>query len=213
MAIRKAQLTMRGRSDILLHNGQTADPRNRYAKDMKAISSKRKKVDADFDAMSKIEWFAGLYLGRYQKDGVTYATTTIPAHVIEAAIIGGAKKSKNGPRVKSGVFVDQQAVLDFDGKPAGDLTEEQLQQALDGLYEAGEHHLTVGVRVTTNKVMRTRPKFSNWSAKTTIEFDDDQLNFGELQDIVDDAGRLVGVGDWRPKYGRFTPSLELVEEA
>ena len=97
MAICKASLTLRGRNQILLHNGQTADPRNRYAKDMKAISSKRKKVDADFDQMARIEWFAGLYVGDYQKDGNTYATTTIPAHVIEGTIIGGAKKSKNSP--------------------------------------------------------------------------------------------------------------------
>lgn len=213
MAICKASLTLRGRNQILLHNGQTADPRNRYAKDMKAISSKRKKVDADFDQMARIEWFAGLYVGDYQKDGNTYATTPIPAHVIEGTIIGGAKKSKNSPRVKSGVFVDQPAILDFDGKPEGDLTADQLQKALETLYEAGHHHLTVGVRVSTSKVMRTRPMFNNWSAKTEIEFDDDQLNFAELQDIIEDAGRLVGVGDWRPKYGRFTPSLELVEQA
>ena len=114
--------------------------------------------------------------------------------------------------MKSGVFVDQPAILDFDGKPEGDLTADQLQKALETLYEAGHHHLTVGVRVSTSKVMRTRPMFNNWSAKTEIEFYNDQLNFAELQDIIKDAGRLVGVGDWRPKNGRFTlPQLNRPE--
>jgi len=29
------------------------------------------------------------------------------------------------------------------------------------------------------------------------------LTLGDVKDILEDAGRLVGVGDWRPKFGRF----------
>ena len=200
MAINKATVTLTGKNDILLHNGQTADPRNTYAKQMKQISSKRKKTDADLDQLARVEWFAGLYIGK-QADGS--ATTVIPAHVLESCFVAGAKKSKRGVQAKSGLFVDSQAVLDFEGKPEGNLTAEALQESLDALYEGGEHHLTVGVKVSTSKVMRTRPKFSNWSATCVIEYDDAVLTFADVKDVIEDAGNLVGVGDWRPKFGRF----------
>ena len=72
------KITMQGVSPLLCHNGQTADPRNTYAKAMKAVSSKRKKTDADFDELARLEWLAGIY--RSADDLV------IPDYVIEGAI-------------------------------------------------------------------------------------------------------------------------------
>jgi hypothetical protein len=204
MAIRKANVVLNGTTDILLHNGQTADPRNQYAKAMKMISGKRKKTDADLDQLAKVEWFAGLYLGKLPDGSVT---TVLPSHVLESAFIAGAKKSKRGVQTKSGLFVDSQAVLNFEGKPEGQLDETALKDSLDALYEAGQHHLTVGVKVSTSKVMRTRPKFSGWSAECQIEFDDAVMTFADVQEVIEDAGRLVGVGDWRPKFGRFASTV------
>jgi hypothetical protein len=149
-----------------------------------------------------------LYLGKVDRDGQKCATTVIPSHVLESAFIAGAKKSKRGVQAKSGLFVENQAVLEFEGKPSGDLTEDELQSALDALYESGEHHLTVGVKIGTSKVMRTRPSFRAWKATTVVEYDDAVLTFSDVQELVEDAGRLVGVGDWRPKYGRFDALLE-----
>jgi len=210
MAINKAIVTLTGTNNILLHNGQTADPRNKFAKEMKSISGKRKKTDADLDELARIEWLAGLYLGTYEVDGVKYATTTIPSHVLESAFIAGAKKSKRGVQAKSGLFVDQQAILDFDGKPEGHLAQEALQAALEELYASDDYHLTVGVRVGTSKVMRTRPMFSGWSATTEVEYDDSILTFSDVKEIIEDSGRLVGVGDWRPKFGRFASTITAV---
>lgn len=208
MAIRKAHITMTGTTALLCHNGQTADPRNHYAKAMKQISGKRKKTDADLDQLAKIEWFAGLYIGRVEMGDSKLPTTVLPSHVLESAFIAGAKKSKRGTQAKSGLFVTKPALLDFKGKPEGALTEEQLQEALDALYESGEHHLTVGVKVGQAKVMRTRPMLSDWKATCEVEFDDEVMTFADLREVVEDAGRLVGCGDWRPKYGRFEAVVE-----
>lgn len=213
MAICKASVTLTGTGDLLLHNGQTADPRNTYAKQLKAISGKRKKTDADLDAMARIEWFAGLYLGKVEVDGQSYVTTTIPAHVLESAFVAGAKKSKRGVQAKSGLFVDRQAVLEFEGKPAGNLTPEQMQTELDALFDGGEHHLTVGVKVGTSRVMRTRPKVTGWKASTVVEYDDSVMTLADVRDVIEDAGHLVGVGDWRPKYGRFNASITPLQAA
>lgn len=213
MAIKKLNISALGISDLLCHNGQTADPRNSYAKQMKAISGKRKKTDADFDQLSRIEWFAGLYVGR---TGITKTTEegekpcaalVIPSHVLESAFIAGAKKSKRGVMAKSGLFVNDQALLRFNGAPEGDLTEKELTEELGRLYDGGDHHLTVGVRVSTSKVMRTRPKFEKgWEISFGLEFDDAVLTRGDVEEILADTGRLVGLGDWRPKHGRFEVS-------
>ena len=180
-----------GQSPLLCHNGQTADPRNSYAKAMKAISGKRKKTDADLEELARIEWLAGLY--RTSNDLV------VTSHILESAFVAGAKKSKRGQQAKSGLFVPDHASLMFEGKP-GVINDETLNQ----MYESDAYTFTCGVKVGMSKVMRTRPIFKDWSLVVTVQYDPDLLNQQEVKDFVVDAGRQVGIGDWRPKYGRFS---------
>ncbi len=46
---------------MLQHNGQTADPLNEFAKELKKVSGKRNKTDEYHALMGEIEWRAGLY--------------------------------------------------------------------------------------------------------------------------------------------------------
>lgn len=62
--------------------------------------------------------------------------------------------------------------------------------------------------VQRNGVIRCRPRFDEWSATFTIEYDDLLLPKPEiLIDIANDAGRRMGIGDFRPQrngpFGRF----------
>jgi hypothetical protein len=157
---------------------------------MKAVSSKRKKTDADFEELARLEWLAGLY--RSSDDLV------VPDYVLESTMIGGAKKSKRGPQAKCGLFFTQHASLDFDGKPA-----EINDDTLAGMFESGQFTHTIGVRVGMSKVMRTRPIFRSWSCMAVAQYDPDVLNLRDIEEIATDAGKLVGIGDWRPKHGRF----------
>ena len=184
------KINMLGVSPLLCHNGQTADPRNTYAKAMKAVSSKRKKTDADFDELARLEWLAGIY--RSADDLV------IPDYVIESAMIAGAKKSKRGPQAKCGMFFTEHALLEFDGKP-----DAINDDTLAGMFESGQFTHTIGVRVGMAKVMRTRPIFRNWRCIAMAQYDPDVLNLRDIEEIAADAGKLVGIGDWRPKHGRF----------
>ena len=185
------QIQLQGVSPLLCHNGQTADPRNTYSKAIKAISGKRKKTDADYDEMARLEWLAGLY--RIDGDLV------IPDYVIESAMIKGAMKSKRGPQARCGLFFTEHASLDFDGKPAA-ITDDSLSE----MFDSGQFTHTVAVKVSMAKVMRTRPVFRNWSIKISAQYDPDVLNMRDVEEIAIEAGRLVGIGDWRPKHGRFT---------
>lgn len=194
------QIRFQGVSPLLCHNGQTADPRNTYAKAMKAVSSKRKKTDADLDELARLEWLAGLY--RFNNDLV------IPDYVIESTMIAGAKKSKRGPQAKCGLFFTEHASLEFDGKPAA-----INDQTLARMFDSGNFTHTIGVRVGMSKVMRTRPIFRGWRCVATAQYDPDVLNQRDIEEIAVDAGKLVGIGDWRPKHGRFEAEVVPVVES
>jgi hypothetical protein len=60
------------------------------------------------------------------------------------------------------------------------------------------------VIIQGNGIIRHRPRFDEWRATFTIEFD--PLLWPQpkvLIDILADAGNRKGVGDYRPRYGRF----------
>lgn len=190
MAYETLKVQLIGKNAIILHNGQTADPRNHFSKAIKEISSKRKKTDADLDQLALIEFMAGLY--------VIDDDIVVPDYVLEPTFVAGAKKSKSGVQAKTGIFVTKNASLEFDGKP--DVIN---YDTLKELFEGGKHHLSIGVKVGTSKVIRTRPCLRNWSCVVDLEFDTEFVNRSQVLGFVRDAGRQVGLCDWRPKYGRF----------
>ena len=66
------------------------------------------------------------------------------------------------------------------------------------------------------KHVRVRPMFRNWEAEGTLTVLDEEasgLKHANLQRILDLAGAMVGLGDWRPSsptpgcYGRFTAQV------
>lgn len=185
MGMQTREITIRGLSPLLMHNGQTADPLNKFSKQLKAVSGKRKKTDEDYAEMSKIEWHAGLYV---DKDG----ELIIPSTLIEASIQDGAKKSKLGKAFKSAVFVNDDAKVDIGVK----------KKAID-LFGDENYRDVRGVRIGQARIMRTRPVFANWKCKFTLYFDDEQVNESDVSQALSDAGSKCGIGDFRPKFGRF----------
>lgn len=189
MSLQRVKFQLSSESPLLMHNGQTSDPLNKYAKAMKQISGKRAKTDADFEEMAKIEWYASLYTDK--------GRVCVPAEVIEAAFTNGAKKAKLGNQAKAGMFVADNALLKFDGS---DLT-------IDQLFDRDQNRFTVGVRVQRAKVMRTRARFDSWSTLIEVVYDDKLLNKQQVIDAVIVTGEQVGLCDWRPKFGRFSARI------
>lgn len=183
--LRELSCRIVGVAPLLMHSGQTADPLNKFAKALKAISGKRKKTDEDYEEMAKIEWNAGLYVNG---DGAAI----IPSEVMESCLVEGAKKSKLGKQFKSAVFVECDAILEIGTK----------KRAID-LWGDDNYRDTRGVKVGQARVMRTRPIFKEWAFDLTVTYDDEQVNESEVQRALVDAGSNVGLCDFRPKFGRF----------
>jgi hypothetical protein len=45
---------------------------------------------------------------------------------------------------------------------------------------------------------------SGWAVSFTLNYDENMITKSALIDIAANAGALVGVGGWRPRFGRFT---------
>ena len=177
--------TMTGVSPLLMHNGQLADPLNEYSQRLKEFSSKRTKTDADHEAMAKVEFFGGLYT----KDGVI----GIPDKCIESMLIEGAKKNRLGKAFKAGVMCKNDFHrLKFKGS-----------NDPEKLYEDGGYVYRELVKVTTSKIVRTRPMFSEWSLDVEVLFLSEVVTKKQVKEAFEIAGQLVGLGDYRPKFGRF----------
>lgn len=168
-----------------MHNAQTVDPLNSYAKAIKKVSSKRHKTDSDYEEMAKLEWEASLYL----RDG----KPCLPGNMIEACLKEGGKVKKLGKVIASSVWVDENPLIVF---PDSDKTIEEL-------YLIDKYRLAAKVNIQRQSIIRTRPKFDEWEVEFTLLFDDKQIDEETLTEIMEIA-QMKGVGDWRPKFGRFT---------
>lgn len=61
--------------------------------------------------------------------------------------------------------------------------------------------------MTKGRMMTERPKFEKWSAEFEIILNDEAVPMGVMNEILIQAGKYVGIGDWRPEkkgmFGKF----------
>lgn len=175
-----------GTSAMLHHNVQQADPLNKYAKEMKKISGKRNKTEEDHKKMAEIEFMAGLYIG---EDG----DFVVPSEMIEAVLINAAKKEKSGPIAKSSVYCHDD--FKFTKYAGPDDLNERLNDK-----RCYDRRI---VSLVKAKIARTRPKFIGWEIEGVVLYDHNHVNKDDLKRWFEVAGSIVGIGDYRPKFGRF----------
>jgi len=195
MAWKTLTYRITGDAPLIMHNGSLANPLSAASKQLKQVSSKKKKTDADFERMAEIEFKAGLYMD--EDSG-----PVIPGENIEATIYSAAKITKEGKTAKSACFVPKHAVLQYTGP-----------RDADGLWQDEQFRNCVGVKVGMSRIMRTRPVFKEWAAVIEVEYEDSVVNEEQVDRWVHAAGTQVGLCDWRPRCGRFTAEKVAVVKA
>jgi len=185
METRYFKVVISGRS-ILMHNGQLADPLNPFTKALKEYTSKRKKSDDDHLKVAELEFQGSLYfddaIGPY-----------IPGHVIDATIKNGAKKKKLGTIFESCVStVDGMYPLQYKGP-----------RTREALWADPRFRDRRGCGVQQARVIRTRPKFTDWSLEFDLQLFPCELNPKDIEQAIIDAGIYVGLLDFRPRFGLF----------
>lgn len=128
-----------------------------------------------------------------------------PASHIEAALINAAKQFRiTGKRGKSyGDLFKANVFVSPDALPHHATMPESLDLDADkALYLDARP-----VIVNRARVVRLRPTFkAGWSLSFEITVLDDQIAVDLLNDVLTLAGKAVGIGDYRPRFGRFLVS-------
>jgi len=62
------------------------------------------------------------------------------------------------------------------------------------------------VVIKTSRIMRIRPRMDNWELDFTMDVTNPDVDLKELNKILIYAGQYIGIGDYRPKFGRFLVS-------
>lgn len=182
-----------GTETLLMHNAQLSDPLNPFTKRLAEVTSKRKKVEEDHVEIAKREWLGGLY---YDLEAGPY----IPGQNVERALLDSARMNRLGKSIERGVFITDNVIpLNYDGS-------RDMSVLVD---DANFRHMA-SVKIGMSRTMRCRPMFREWSLTARGYLDEEQMELTELRQIAQRAGRLVGLGDWRPRFGRFTATVESV---
>lgn len=191
MAMDTLSIRITGTHPLLMHADTLANPLSPIYKAHKELTSKRKKTDDDHEAIARSEFIAGAYWHR--DDGFF-----VPGQNFDATFVAAAKLQKLGTHWKRAAMVIENRIKLLHDGPA---TPEDLWN--DKAFVDCR-----GVKVGTAKVMRYRPIFLRWAAKLTLSVNTEVLNLNEARKVVEDAGALIGVCEYRPRFGRFEVSHE-----
>lgn len=184
--------TLKGASPILHHNPRMVDPEFELNRQIKALTSKRKKTDEDIRQIEKLEWYGGIYT----EDGVVVQ----PTSKLRKCLINTARITKQGKMVERAIsFSTLNTPLIYDGP-----------KDIDELYANPKFSSRLSVGIGNKRVMRVRPQFSPWAMTVRGLFVEDAgLNLDELERLVELAGLVEGIGDNRVNgYGRFVGSVK-----
>jgi hypothetical protein len=184
----KYDIQLDGTRPLLMHNIRAlGDPLHPVAKAIKRVSAKRKKTEEDHLEMRKLEFFGGLYMD--DEEG-----PYVPAVHFMRCLVDAARITREGKNVERGVIVlNDIGRLEYGGP-----------RTAEGLWEDESFRSIEMVRVGQARVARCRPMFRNWSTSFEAQVDTAIMSPEDFDEILHKAGNMVGLGDFRPRFGRFT---------
>lgn len=184
IVIETVSYKIEGVAPILFRSAALVDPLNPWTVKMKKIHGKRNKTNADYLEIRYLEFMGSLYLNEEGR-------LIVPGLNLEAMLFDAAKQHKLMKRFQTSIFCED-ALLGYDGP----LTAEELWE--DGGFKDIQCVVIKGV-----KIIRCRPRFFPWSLDVVVGFYTDQLDREQIDTAMRVAGRLVGLGDYIPRHGRF----------
>ena len=184
------EITISGVRPFLMHAAGAVNPLSTQAKAAKAVSSIRKKTEADHAKMAEMDWLNSFY-----KDNLD--RPVVPADSFLGSLISGAKKLRLKGDALSSIDVVDDALLTGHGHPAG-----SNATILDFWSNGVGPFVDVrGVRVQNARIMRYRPRFNHW--KATFQIFLSGLDSDRFLQIARTAGESCGIGDYRPRFGLY----------
>jgi hypothetical protein len=196
--MQQLKLTLRGTRPLLQHNVRLVDPLDEWTQKLAKATTvaKTKKSEEAYREMADVEFLGALY--HDEEIGPYIKTEAIEKCLKEAA---GTGFRGFGKKVERGVLVT--------GNDGGEIVPLLYRgpRDIDGLLKDHNYRLRAAVGVGQNKVMRTRPRFQQWSLDCMVLLDESQVSKERLLDIAEYGGLYIGLQDYRPRYGRFEVTM------
>lgn len=185
MSFEMLDVTLTGTAPLLMRSSRLVDPLDPIAREISRIARKRARTEADVARIDELEWTGGLW--------TVGGRPCVPGEAIEAMLAEAAKLRRAGRAVRAGFLVPDAPLLEYDG-PSG----------FDELRADPRFRLRVPVSIGSRKVMRTRPRFpAGWRVRFRAHYLPDVLDGRDIGELFAAGGHRIGLGDWRPRFGRF----------
>lgn len=219
------QITLEGETPLLMHhdNINFSEKVRAWQKD----PANRLVSVAGDDRTPAWSWLGSLYHdGKY----VGMSSDNVMTMLREggAKVPTGSKNETYKRQTQSGIVPDEicpplfvngnripvEPLMELEG-------EDDFSEHLRTVEDMGFELLVKRAKVGTSKHIRVRPMFRSWTLVTTLLVPDPKesgITRDVLQKILDKAGSLCGLGDWRPssrtpgQFGRFKATVEPAEE-
>lgn len=190
------QLTLHitGQSPLLMHGPRTVNPLDDMTKEIKRYTGKRKKTEEDHLAIARLEWEAGLYfeagVGPY-----------LPGVNVLKCLRDSGALTKLGTAVNRAVIISEEKLPVLCASQNGGARWSKTS-TVQQLWDANlKDFRRVGNQ--KNSVMRCRPMFPTWAIEVGLIVETSILDREDLVSIAERAGVMIGLGDYRPRFGRF----------
>lgn len=196
--------TWTGIRPLLLTNPQTVQLSNQYAREARRLNTllKAARKKQDEHKLEELEqqqisndWEASAYWDDTRK------CFFVPDTLLLACIRNGAAAAKKGKDIDRAVLISEtEAAIETEIK----------HRDLDGYFKDPAFRLECPCKVppkTGALIWKARCMIpTGWRVSFTIEFDEAIVAEKSLREALELAGRLSGLGGWRPKFGRFLVS-------
>ena len=197
--LNELRIRLTGTRPLLLARGEAANPFDEQARKIKPLSQKKKKTDAEHEALARLQFESSCY---YDEEIGPYMPVD---NILKCLEQGAAKGYKEGTDVKSLVVIKGFVGREIDNGAAR--INYTGPRDLDGLYADKRFVLMKMGKVpsTRTRILTVRPIFMEWNIEFLIEFM--EIPKERIMDYLNISGRLVGLGAWRPRHGLFVPEI------
>lgn len=188
----KMNVVLRSMGPMLMHSDRLSDPLAEVTKNHKLLTSDRtlKKTDDGHIAIARSEYLASFYLDQENHP-------CLPGMNIRKSLIEGARLYKGGKSIERGVVIVSDIIpLEYDGP-----------KDPEALWDIPDFVDARSVVVARARLIRYRPIFRKWAASVAVLYNEAVIDADNILHYWNEAGAMIGVGDFRPLFGRYTVEL------
>ena len=191
---------------LIMSNPQTVDVSNPYAMEMRRLNTTLKQARKKGNEDKLIELAAESKRVDFMSSAYFDAKKSrffIPDSIIMACIKAAAQSMRKGKDIDRAVLMENTEAY-VDNVPKTKSLEDAHKNELFWLQTPCKIPPKTGALVM--KVRAMMP--TGWKLAFQLTYDQETIADKTLREVLITAGSFVGIGSWRPKFGRFTVAIK-----